>query len=75
MKELSRVFEKNRKLVEVTNSRTHFKEYTKVFKKSMIIPKLMYLVMLTHSAVNVHVNTGANGNPIKAVRRCDNPSL
>ena len=28
----------------------------------------MYFVMLMHSAVNVHVNTGANENPIKAVR-------
>ena len=28
----------------------------------------MYFVMLTHSAVDIHVNTGANGNPIKAVR-------
>ena len=35
----------------------------------MIIPELrMYFVMLTHSAVNVHVNTGANGNPVKTVR-------
>ena len=34
----------------------------------MIIPELVYFMMLTHSAVNVHVNTGANGNPIKAVR-------
>ena len=25
----------------------------------MIIPELMYFVVLTHSAVNVHVNTGA----------------
>ena len=34
----------------------------------MIIPELVYFVMLTHSAMNIHVNTGTNGNPIKAVR-------
>ena len=34
----------------------------------MIIPKVMYFVMFTHLAVNVHVNMGANGNPIKAVK-------
>ena len=34
----------------------------------MIIPELMYLVMLTHSAMNVNVNTGANGSHIKEVQ-------
>ena len=34
----------------------------------MIIPWHMYFVVLTHCTVNVHVNTRANGNRIKAVR-------
>ena len=43
----------------------------------MIIPELMYFVMLMYSAVNVHVNMGANGCHIKAGREGSilNPSL
>ena len=42
--------------------------FQRTYRISIIIPELMYFVMLTHSAVNVHVNTGANWYPIKAVR-------
>ena len=49
-----------------------FKELSRVFKKNRKLRRLTrhiskYFVMLTHSAVNVHGNTGANGDPIKAV--------
>ena len=56
---------------EATNSRTYFKEYSEVFQNSWIYPsrssctsKCKYF---THS-VNVHVNTKAKGNPMKAAR-------
>ena len=67
-KELLDVFKKNRKLRQLTREHISNNNILKSSKSMIYIPELMYFVMLMHSAVNVHVNTGANENPIKAVR-------
>ena len=62
-KELLLEFKKNKNLRRLTQE--HISK--NIFKNLLSYP-LMYFMIVMHSAVNVHVNTGANGNSMKAVR-------